>query len=266
MKRIGPFIMCLALVITSCSEEPKALTGCDCANEINQLSTKAPNFEKCKEARKDPAFEREFVKCTAALVMHKDTSEIHLDSDKPAMNAPADGTYSMVTGKEKVLWSGMKANGKKHQGTINVKSGSVTIANGSIASGEVVIDMSTLVDTDLEGNEKSKAKLEGHLKSEDFFDVVKFPESKLTVMSTTAADGTTALSGQLTVKGKTEPVNITASISGAGETTLICSGSFQFDRSKYDVRYGSGSFFDNLGDDLIEDTISITFSVYAQRQ
>jgi polyisoprenoid-binding protein YceI len=111
--------------------------------------------------------------------------------------------------------------------------------------------MTTLVSTDLEG--EYKGKLEGHLKSDDFFGVEKYPTATL-VFTDVKTSGKNAydVTGDLTIKGKTNPVSFKISIYGSKATASI-----KVDRTKYDVKYGSASFFDGLKDKAIYDEFDL---------
>ncbi|TXG39280.1 YceI family protein [Seonamhaeicola maritimus] len=150
----------------------------------------------------------------------------------------------------KVVWKGYKVTGS-HEGTIAIKTGSLTFEADRLIGGEFEIDMTTISATDLEGNWKSK--LDGHLKSDDFFGVETFPTAKL-VFTSVEASGKNAykVTGDLTIKGKTNPVVFTISVYGNKANASI-----KIDRSKYDVRYGSTSFFDNLQDKAIYDEFDL---------
>jgi len=152
--------------------------------------------------------------------------------------------------KSKVVWKGYKVTGS-HEGTIAIKSGSLTFDNSKLVGGEFVMDMTTIGSTDLEGD--YKGKLDGHLKSDDFFGVEKYPTATL-VFKKVVASGKNAynVTGDLTVKGKTNPVSFSISIYGNKATA-----SLKVDRTKYDVRYGSTSFFDNLQDKAIYDEFDL---------
>ena len=152
--------------------------------------------------------------------------------------------------KSKVVWKGYKVTGS-HEGTIAIQSGSLTFDNGKLTGGEFVIDMTTINSTDLDGS--SKGKLDGHLKSDDFFGVENHPTAKL-VFTKVAASGKNAynVTGNLTIKGKTNPITFVISIYGNKATT-----SLKVDRTKYDVRYGSTSFFDGLKDKAIYDEFDL---------
>jgi polyisoprenoid-binding protein YceI len=150
----------------------------------------------------------------------------------------------------KVVWKGYKVTGS-HEGTINIQSGVLIMENDKLTGGEFVIDMSSILVTDLEG--EYKGKLEGHLKSDDFFGVESHPTATL-VFTEVTASGKNAynVTGDLTIKGKTNPVSFAISIYGQKATANL-----KIDRSKYDVRYGSTSFFDGLKDKAIYDEFDL---------
>ena len=111
-----------------------------------------------------------------------------------------------------------------------------------------------------------KAKLDGHLMSPDFFSVAEYPTASFTFISNDKLikDSVIEFNGELTIKNITHPLNFTAEIL---ETNLLlkAKSSITFDRSKYDIRYGSGSFFEDLGDNLILDDINFDVLLVAQR-
>ncbi len=167
--------------------------------------------------------------------------------------------YKVNTAKTVVNWEGSKVVAGSHEGTIQVKSGNLLLKEGLIVSGKVVVDMTTIIDTDLEG--AMKEKLEGHLKSDDFFGVDKFPEASLEVKESERIDGNKIrVKGMLTIKGSTNPVSFESSVDKVDETMLF-EGNIKIDRSQYDVRYGSGKFFDNLGDKAINDIFTLEFKL-----
>ena len=150
------------------------------------------------------------------------------------------------TDKSTVTWKAYKVTGS-HHGTVALQSGSLVFDNGQLSGGEFVVDMTTLTATDLEGEWKDK--LVGHLKSEDFFSVEKHQTSKL-VFTEVKQTGKNSyeVTGNLTIKGITKPVTFDMSVYGSKATATM-----KVDRAQYDIRYGSGSFFDNLGDKTIYD-------------
>jgi len=155
-----------------------------------------------------------------------------------------------------IVWHGHKIVGASHTGNIDLKSGWITLKGKTVTGGEFLVDMNTIKDTDLK-DEKMSARLVGHLKSEDFFGVEKYPFSKLVITgSSKTSDGKILFRGNLTIKEATHPVEFTATESKDGEN-LIFTADINFDRSLYDVRFGSGKFFSNLGDNAIVDEINL---------
>ncbi|SDS11350.1 YceI family protein [Christiangramia echinicola] len=149
-----------------------------------------------------------------------------------------------------IAWTGEKVTGS-HNGTIELKSGHLMMEDDKIVGGEFVMDMSTITVTDLSG--ENKGKLEGHLKSEDFFGIEKHPEAKLVITSAASkGNGKFGIVGDLTIKNETHPITFDLSVNGDSAKTHLT-----IDRSKYNVRYGSGSFFDNLGDKTIYDNFEL---------
>jgi len=150
----------------------------------------------------------------------------------------------------KVIWKGYKVTGS-HQGTIALKSGSLTFKDDKLSDGEFIINMTTITSTDLEG--EYKGKLEGHLKSDDFFGVKKNPTATL-VFNKVNSTGKNSykVTGDLTIKGKTNTIVFALSVYGNKANV-----SLKIDRTKFDVRYGSTSFFDGLKDKAIYDEFDL---------
>ncbi|PKP23192.1 MAG: hypothetical protein CVU05_00500 [Bacteroidetes bacterium HGW-Bacteroidetes-21] len=157
--------------------------------------------------------------------------------------------------QSEIIWVGKKLGGE-HTGTLKVKSGSMTINNGLITQGEFVIDMSSLTCSDLK-DEGANATLVGHLKSPDFFDVEKYPEAKMEITESTKADGEFYVAkGQLTIKGITNPYSFRF-VYKMDEGLFIGMANMEVDRAKYNVQYGSESFFKNIGDKVIYDIFDL---------
>ncbi len=157
------------------------------------------------------------------------------------------------TGESSVEWTGKKVTGK-HYGTVGIKSGELKFDGDALVGGSFVIDMTTITVDDLEGEWGDK--LLGHLKSDDFFGVENHNTATFTITEVMAKDGVYAVTGDLTIKGKTAPVTFTANVDGSTATADIT-----VDRTVYDIRYGSGKFFDNLGDKTINDNFTLAVSL-----
>lgn len=152
--------------------------------------------------------------------------------------------------KSKIAWVGKKVTGQ-HEGTIKFKDGSLLFKDNKVVGGNFTADMKSVTNTDQTG--KSKANLEGHLKSDEFFGVENYPTSNL-VFKTIGDKGnnTYTVTADLTIKGVTNPVKFDLIIKGNRATAAL-----KIDRTKYDIKYGSGSYFDDLGDKTIYDEIEL---------
>ena len=161
-----------------------------------------------------------------------------------------DEKVKVKTDESTVMWKAYKVTGS-HTGTVTLQSGSLEFDGETLTGGEFVVNMGSIICTDLEG--EYKQKLEGHLKSDDFFSVDTHPTSEL-VFTNVKSTGKNSyeVTGDLTIKGITKPVTFDVSIYGSKATATV-----KIDRAEYDVRYGSGSFFDNLGDKTIYDEFDL---------
>lgn len=154
------------------------------------------------------------------------------------------------TAESKVVWKGYKIAGS-HEGTINLQSGSLDFKDEVLTGGTFVMDMTTISTTDLKGDYKNQ--LDGHLKSDDFFGVNNYKIAKL-VFNNVKVTGKNSYSvtGDLTIKDKTNPVTVIISVYGSKATATL-----KVDRTKFDVKYGSASFFDGLKDKAIYDEFDL---------
>ena len=164
------------------------------------------------------------------------------------------GNHPILNGESNLTWKGQKAIGDSHTGNIEIKSGNIIIDNKGKVTGNIIIDMTTINNTDQEG--EGKSKLEGHLKSDDFFSVDKFKVSTLDFQSVKRNGDQLEFDGNLTIKNISHPISFTANISEL-EENIVAKSSLVFDRSKYNVKFGSGTFFEDLGDYLILDDINL---------
>ncbi len=159
----------------------------------------------------------------------------------------------MEVSKGSITWTGKKVTGK-HTGTIELKEGHFEMEGENIVGGHFVIDMTTITVTDLTG--EYKGKLEGHLNSDDFFGSNNFPTATLDVKKAVKKGNTYTIDGNITIKGITEPITFDLIKNGSEATALLT-----IDRTKFGIRYGSGSFFDNLGDSTIYDNFDLDINL-----
>ena len=150
----------------------------------------------------------------------------------------------------KIVWKGYKITGS-HQGLISIKSGHIVFNKEKLTGGEFIIDMPSITCTDLEG--KYKVKLEGHLKSDDFFGVEKFPTASLIFTQVKyAGENSYKARGNITIKDKTEKISFNISVYRNKANAILT-----IDRTKFNVKYGSTSFVDGLKDKAIYDEFDL---------
>lgn len=173
-------------------------------------------------------------------------------------------SYTVDTAKSKLEWNASKVTGK-HNGEVMLKSGSLEMTDGTLTGGEFVIDMTSISVLDLDGNMKDK--LTGHLNSPDFFNTAEFPEASFKINSVVSrgTPGDYTIKGDLTVKGITKPTRFIANVAEEGGMITATAEEIIIDRAEYNVRYGSGSFFDNLGDKTIYDEFTIGVTLVAKK-
>lgn len=175
-------------------------------------------------------------------------------------------TYTLNSDKSSLQWTGSKITGE-HYGEVNVSEGSLVSTDGKL-SGEFTIDMTSIDVQDLEG--EMKGKLEGHLASEDFFNVAGYNTAtiKITKIRPVKPAGDDApnhvVTGDLTIKGITHQIEFPAKITYA-DRGMTADASFSIDRTKWEIRYGSGSLFDGLGDKMIYDDIELELTIVASK-
>ncbi len=168
------------------------------------------------------------------------------------INPPAnEGAKEVVISESKVEWVGYKVLGQ-HTGEIRISEGGLDFDGDQLVGGRFTIDMSTISTTDLEG--EMAQKLVGHLSSADFFGIKEFPTAtfEITKVVSRGKVGDYKIIGDLTIKNITKSITFNAMV-GADTATAET----KIDRSQFDIRYGSGSFFDNLGDNTIYDEFDI---------
>jgi polyisoprenoid-binding protein YceI len=171
--------------------------------------------------------------------------------------------YKVDTQKSLVSWNGKKVAGE-HSGTIKLSSGELSLEGTKLAKGSFTMNMNSINCTDLQGEWADK--LVGHLKADDFFGVEKYPTSTFVITKVSpAAAGTINVSGNLTIKGITKPLSFPASLSVKGNTVTASAKGVKVDRTKYDIRYGSKSFFDSIGDKAIDDEFTLDITLVASK-
>ncbi|MEM8524423.1 MAG: YceI family protein [Bacteroidota bacterium] len=171
-------------------------------------------------------------------------------------------TYNVDLEKSTVNWKGYKVTGS-HEGTIDIKSGGLEYTDGLLTGGTFEIDMTTITTTDLKGG--AAQKLIGHLNSEDFFGVEKYPTAKLVITNVSPqGPGRYKVTADLTIKETTKAIKFTTTTTEA-DGMITAKADIQVDRSEYNVKYGSGTFFGNLGDKTIYDEFDLSVNLVASK-
>jgi len=184
-----------------------------------------------------------------------------------ASSVYAADIYKIDSKESSVSWKGSKKMGSSHHGMILVKEGDVTFdKKGQLSAGQVVIDMGTISNEDLKDSPEYQKKLVGHLSSEDFFNVSKFPTATFKVTSVTPkAKNEAVVKGELTMIGKTNPIEFPVKFTmdkgvATGEALV------KIDRTKWGLKYGSGNFFKELAaDKIISDEFELNLKLVAKK-
>lgn len=155
-----------------------------------------------------------------------------------------------------VTWKGYKVTGH-HEGTLSLKTGTLIFEDDKLVGGNFSIDMTTLVVTDLPV--ERRGRLEGHLKSDDFFSVENHPTSTLNITSVAnkiTGESSYGIVADLTIKGITNSIEFKMSVSeNSAKADLV------IDRTKYDIKFRSASFFEGLKDKAISDEFELSVAL-----
>lgn len=164
--------------------------------------------------------------------------------------------FAVDTAQSSLQWTGRKISGQ-HHGEVQIKSGALVVEEGKLIGGNFVIDLTTITNHDLDG--ENKAKLEGHLKSADFFDVDNHPEASFEI--TNVQDGTEAgtavISGNLTIRGVTKNITFDAQVEEASAAAVRAMADFNIAREDWGVNYAGQA------DDLISKEINFKVTLVA---
>ncbi|NNC50776.1 MAG: YceI family protein [Flaviramulus sp.] len=173
-------------------------------------------------------------------------------------------TYFVNKEASTIEWKGFKPTGS-HNGTITIERGALDVTNGNIVGGSFIIDMTSITVTDIPAKDEGNAKLKGHLSSPDFFDVEKYPSAGFTITGLKEIEGKMMLSGNLSLKEAENNVTFPVKVANENGAITLSSEAFTIDRTKWNVKYGSKSIFDNLGDKFINDDIELLVTVKAAK-
>lgn len=186
------------------------------------------------------------------------------EAAKPAA-AQSGQSYNVVSGQSTVAWTGSKLTGQ-HTGTFNVSKGNVTATDGQITGGKFTVDIASMNCTDLDGEQKQN--IEGHLKSGDFFDAVKYPTSTFEITKVSPLQGeagvTHMIFGNLQLKDVTKEIGFKANVANNAGVLKVNTPDFTINRTDFNMKYGSASFFDDLKDKAINDEVGLKINLVAK--
>jgi polyisoprenoid-binding protein YceI len=172
--------------------------------------------------------------------------------------------FQVDTKSSSLLWTGKKVTGE-HTGTVQLSSGDFKLEGKSISEGNFEIDLSTITVTDITDKD-ANSKLVGHLKSDDFFSVAKHPKAKFVLSSATSqTPGEYLIKGNLTIKGISNEIEFPATIIRA-DKKFTATAKINIDRTKYDIKFRSSNFFENLGDKAIDNNFVLDLKLIATPQ
>ena len=186
--------------------------------------------------------------------------EQHISTEQSL--ADVDGKFSFIPSQSDIIWNARKVTGS-HHGTV-IGDGVIFIDNGMVQKAEVKLDMRTIKVQDIQDPEMNQ-KLTAHLNSADFFNTEMYPSSSINIKSVEGNPGEEQLfSGDLKIKDITEPVKGTFTLKVNNDVPVL-EGSLTFDRTKYDIKFRSGAFYDDLGDTMIFDDVKINFRLKLEK-
>lgn len=203
---------------------------------------------------------------TASSCKEKAKEAATTESESPISTQESTNLETFTANKEASIieWKGFKPTGS-HNGTIAIDNGLLKMIDDEIVGGTFNIDMTSIVVEDIPADDKKNGKLLGHLNSPDFFDSENHPLATFIITGTKETEGKTMLSGNLSIKGIDNNITFPVTVNKDEKGVVITSEVFSINRSKWEVKYGSKSFFDNLGDKFINDDIELKLIVKTKK-
>jgi len=172
-------------------------------------------------------------------------------------------TYVVNTTESVIEWEAKKVTGQ-HNGKVPLSGGQMVIDGKKLVSGNFEANMAELKTVELNGN--GSPRLDGHLKSDDFFSTEKFPKATFTMTNAKEnGSGKYDITGDLVIKGISKPVSFTAAVAPQGDK-ILGSATITIDRTKYDIKYRSSNWFENLGDKAIYDEFQIVVKLVLDKK
>ena len=202
---------------------------------------------------------------TVSIVSCKDKAkEANTTEAEEVETITPEAKFTADLAASSIEWKGFKPTGS-HNGTINIESGVLNTTDGKISGGTFLIDMGSIEVKDIPAEDEGNAKLAGHLKGADFFDIEKHPNAAFEITGLEEVEGKMMLSGNLALKDVKNNITFPVTITQVEDSITLVSDTFTIDRTKWNVQYGSKSIFDNLGDKFINDDIELKITLKAAK-
>lgn len=191
----------------------------------------------------------------------KNEKEVETTEAKEVVEVAVEEKYKAIPEESMIIWKANKIVGG-HSGTINVSNGVVKTSGKELVAGSFIFDINTLKNTDIE-DPTSKAKLEKHLKNEDFFEVETYPSASFEITGSKGGN----VSGNLMMKGIKKNITVPVKVEMNEDMITITSDVFTIDRTEWNIKYNSGKFADpaKLGDYMIKDDVELQISIKAKK-
>ena len=170
----------------------------------------------------------------------------------------AQTSFNVNPTKSIVKWRGKKIVGGDTEGTILISKGQFSVKSKNVETGEIHMDTKSIT------SEKAPARLVAHLKNEDFFDVEKFPVASFVITEVKGAANNAQVTGKITIKGITETISFPTQFTIGKDVLVATAKDVKVNRTKFGVKYRSGSIFSGLGDGAIEDNFVLDITIVAE--
>lgn len=194
---------------------------------------------------------------------------VERSDDAAPVAAPAivDGDRPVDLSESLIEWVGRNL-ASKHRGALRLKSGSMSFQGGQPVGGSFTIDMNSIENHNIEESGMRQVLVD-HLKSDDFFHVERYPEAVFQIKAIEAIPGSAPgalnyrIAGILKLKDAENELELAAAGGVDAEGRFVAQAQFDFDRTLWNVVYGSGRLFEKLGMHLVNDLISLQLKIVA---
>jgi polyisoprenoid-binding protein YceI len=209
---------------------------------------------------------------------------------KEVENVAGAQEYAIDTERSVVTWIGSKPSGK-HNGSIPIKEGKISIENNQVVGGSITINIIEINNNDLVDNAEMQSKLLNHLKSAEFFDATNYPTANFTITSVSTfspeeavkikeeydteykpasasehrvASPTHKITGNLTMRDKTLSVSFPANVK-MEDGKIMARAKFNIDRTLWNLKYNDeAGVIDKAKDKFIYNTVNVGFNIVAE--